>query len=255
MENTAKNPIKGTEKTILIVETLKEMDGAGVTELATRLNLSKGTVHNYLSTLRQHNYVVKEGDTYNVGLSFFELGEYARNRIPIYHVAKPEVAKLAEETGELANLLCEEHGLGVYLYRAHGDNAVMLDTHTGKRRYLHNTALGKAILAHMPNERVEEILDQHGLPQATPNTITNREDLHEELAAIRKRGYAYCNQERVEGLQCVATPLMSRTDDRVLGAISLAGPTTRMNRNRIQEDLPERLLQAANVIEINVNYS
>lgn len=251
---TAKNPIKGAEKTILIVQTLKEMDGAGVTELADRLDLSKGTVHDYLSTLREHNYVVKEGDTYYVGLGFFELGEYARNRIRIYNVAKPEVARLAEETGELANLLYEEHDLGVYLYRARGENAVKLDTHTGKRRYLHNTALGKAILAHLPEERVEEILDRHGLPPATPRTITNREDLYEELDTIHERGYAYCNQERVEGLQCVATPLMSRTG-RVLGAISLAGPTTRMKGKRIQEELPERLLQAANVIEINVNYA
>ena len=255
MGNKAKNPIKGTEKTVRIVEALKEMDGAGVTELANRLDLSKGTVHDYLSTLRQYNYVVKEGDTYHVGLGFFELGEYARNRIRIYHVAKPEVSKLAEETGELANLLYEEHGLGVYLYRARGENAVTLDTHTGKRRYLHNTALGKAILAHMPRERVEEILAQHGLPQETEKTITDRDKLYDELDAIQERGYAYCNQERVEGLQCVATPLVSRSDERVLGAISIAGPTTRMKGERIEEEIPNKLLQAANVIEINVNYT
>lgn len=255
MKNKAKNPIKGTEKTIRIVEALRKMDGARVTELANEVELSKGTVHDYLSTLRQHNYVVKEGATYYVGLGFFELGEYARDRIRIYHVAKPEVSKLAEETGELANLLVEEHGLGVYLYRAQGENAVTLDTHTGKRRYLHNTALGKVILAHMNKERVEEILDQHGLPRATENTITNREDLYEELDTIRERGFAYCNQERVEGLQCVAVPLMSCSDKRVLGTISIAGPTTRMKGNRIDSTIPDKLLQAANVIEINVNYT
>lgn len=255
MKNEAKNPIKGAEKTIRIVEALREMDGAGVTELADRLDLSKGTVHNYLSTLREHDYVVKEDNIYYVGLGLFELGEYARNRIRIYHVAKPEINKLAEETGELANLLVEEHGLGVYLYRARGDNAVTLDTHTGKRRYLHNTALGKAILAKMEKDRVEEVLDQHGLPQTTENTITNREDLYDELDTVRERGYAYCNQERVEGLQCVAVPLMSRSNERVLGAISLAAPTTRMKGKRIEEELPDRLMQAANVIEINVNYA
>lgn len=254
MVNRAKNPIKGAEKTIRIIETLKELDGAGVTELANQLDLSKGTIHDYLSTLRQYNYVVKEGNQYHVGLGFFEVGEYARNRIQIYQVAKPEVQKLAEETGELANLLYEEHGLGVYLYRARGKDAVTLDTHTGKRRFLHNTALGKAILAHMPKSEVEEILDQHGLPQTTKNTITERGELYTELEKIRERGYAYCNQERVEGLQCVAAPLMSPDDD-VLGAISVAGPTTRMNDERIQEELPQRLLQTANVIEINVNYS
>ncbi|WP_152043220.1 IclR family transcriptional regulator [Salinigranum salinum] len=255
MQNKAKNPIKGTEKTIQIVEALQVMDGAGVTELAARLDLSKGTVHNYLSTLREHDYVVKEGNTYYVGLGFFEIGEYARKRIRIYHVAKSEVDKLAEETGELANLLVEEHGRGVYLYRARGEHAVTIDTHTGKRRTLHNTALGKAILAHTDDERVEEILDEHGLPRETEHTITNREDLYDELDVIRERGYAYCNEERVKGLQCVAVPLMSGSSDRVLGAISVAGPTTRMKGERVEEEIPNRLLQAANVMEINVNYS
>lgn len=250
----AKNPIRGTERTIQIVEGLKELDGARVTELADHLGLSKGTVHDYLSTLREHNYVVKEGEEYQVGLGFFEIGEYARDRIQIYHAAKPEVKELAEETGELANLLYEEHGLGVYLYRARGENAVTLDTHTGKRRYLHNTALGKAILAHLPREEVDRIIDQHGTPQATEYTITDREELYTELDRIQDRGYAFCNQERVEGLHCVAAPLQDR-DGTVLGAISIAGPSTRIQGERLEEELPQKLLQAANVIEINANYS
>jgi len=250
----AKNPIRGTERTIRIVETLKELDGARVTELADRLNLSKGTIHDYLSTLRQHNYVVKEGDEYHVGLGFFEIGEYARDRIQIYHAAKPEVQKLAEETGELTNLLYEEHGHGVYLYRATGENAVTLDTHTGKRRYLHNTALGKAILAYMPKQRVDEIIDQHGLPKATKHTITDHDNLYSELENIQNRGYAFCNQERVQGLHCVAAPLQSQ-EGTVLGAISIAGPTTRIRGERLEEELPQKVLQAANVIEINTNYS
>lgn len=252
--NEAKNPIKGAEKTMRVVEALKELDGARVTELADHVGLSKGTVHDYLSTLREHNYVVKDGDEYHVGLAFFEVGEYARDRIDVYHVAKPEVTKLAEETGELANFLYEEHGLGVYLYRSRGQNAVSLDTHTGKRRYLHNTALGKAILAHLPEERVEAILDRHGLPRATRHTITDREALHEELAAIRERGYAFCNQERVEGLHCVAAPIQDRSGT-ALGAISVAGPSTRIKDGRLTEELPEKVLQAANVVEINANYS
>lgn len=254
MVNKAKNPIKGTERTLQIAETLKEMDGARVTDLADRTGLSKGTIHDYLSTLREHNYVVKEGDKYHVGLGFFEIGEYARDRVQIYHEAKPEVQNLAEETGELANLLYEEHGRGVYLYRARGENAVTLDTHTGKRRYLHNTALGKAILANMPDRRVDEILDEHGMPQTTSKTITDRDDLYAELDRIEERGYAFCNQERVDGLHCVAAPLHNR-EGTVLGAISVAGPSTRIREERLEEVLPRKVLQAANVIEINTNYS
>lgn len=254
MAQTSSPPLRTTENTIRIVAALKDLDGAGVTELATHLSMSKSTVHDHLATLRRHDYVTKDGDCYEVGLGFFEVGEYARKRRKIYEVARPEVTDLAEETGELANLMVEEHGRGVYLHRARGEKAVTLDTHTGKRRYLHNTALGKAILAHLPEDRVQAILDRHGLSAATPNTITNRERLHDELAKIRDRGVAYCGQERVEGLQCVAAPVLGQ-DDEVLGAISVAAPTTRLTGERFDEEIPELVLQAANVVEINVTYT
>lgn len=255
MEQAPKTILRTTENTIRVVKTLKDLDRAGVTELANELEMSKSTVHDHLATLKKHNYVTSYDDgTYELGLGFFEIGEYARKRRKIYEIAKPEVQALAGETGELANLMVEEHGRGVYLYRARGENAVTLDTHTGKRRYLHNTALGKAILAHLPESRVDEILDQHGLPAATKNTITDRDLLKKKLETIRDNGIAYCGQERVEGLQCVAAPILSN-DDRVLGAVSVAAPTTRMKGERFEEEIPELVLQAANVIEINVTYS
>lgn len=255
MSRTPKTTLRTIENTIRIVNMLKRLDTAGVTELANHLDMSKSTIHDHLATLKEHDYVTKHEDgTYGIGLGFFEMGEYARKRRKIYEIARPEVKALAEETGELANLLVEEHGRGVYLYRARGEKAVTLDTHTGKRRYLHNTALGKAILAHLPEERVHEILNMHGLPAATENTITDRDRLFKELETIRDRGVAYCGQERVEGLQCVAAPVLSN-GNRVLGAISVAAPTTRMKGQRFEEEIPELVLQAANVIEINVTYS
>lgn len=254
MSQPPKNTLQTTENTIRIMKMLKRLDTAGVTELATHLDMSKSTVHDHLATLKKHDYVTKHDNGYSIGLGFFEMGEYARKRRKIYEIARPEVKSLAEETGELANLLVEEHGRGVYLYRARGEKAVTLDTHTGKRRYLHNTALGKAILAHLPEERVNEILDTHGLPASTKNTITDRGVLFDKLEEIHEQGVAYCGQERVEGLQCVAAPILSN-DNRVLGAVSVAAPTTRMKGHRFEEEIPELILQAANVIEINVTYS
>lgn len=254
MSSAPTTSLQTVENAFAVIDALRRLEGARVTELADELDMSKSTVHDHLSTLRAHHYVVKDGDEYDLGLGFFEIGEYARKQRKIYEIAQPEVTNLAEETGEVANLMVEEHGRGVYLYRAHGENAVTLDTHTGKRRYLHNTALGKAILAHSPEERVHEILDRHGLPQATKHTITDRETLFEKLDEIRERGIAYCGQERVEGLQCVAAPILS-TDDRVLGAISVAGPTTRIKGERFRTEIPELVRQAANVIEINVTYA
>jgi DNA-binding IclR family transcriptional regulator len=246
--------IGATETTLRILETLKQLDGAGVTEVATRLDLPKSTVHNHVSTLLRNEYVVKEGDTYRVGLQFLEFGEYIRNRMPIYDVARPEVERLATESGELSNLLVEEHGKGVYLCRAKGSQAVRLDTYAGMRVHLHCTALGKAILAYLPEERVREIVDTHGLPSRTETTITDEDALRDELDSIRERGYAYDEEERLAGLRCVAAPIKN-LEGNALGAISVSGPTSRMKGPRFDEEVPEQLISTANVIELNLNYS
>lgn len=246
--------VDATETTFRILEMLKELDGAGVTELATRLDIPKSTVHNHLVTLQKNEYVVKEGTTYRVGLQFLEFGEHTRNRMKIYDVARPEVKELAEQTGELANLLVEEHGLGVYLCRARGDQAVRVDTYAGMRVHLHCTGLGKAMLAHVTEEKLATILDRRGLAPRTEATITDEDELREELAVIRERGYAVDYGERLSGLRCVAAPV---TDDsnHAVGAVSISGPSSRMKGDRLNETIPELVMSAANVIELNMSYS
>lgn len=249
----AKNPIKATETTFRILNALKEMEGAGVTELSKELDIPKSSVHNYLSTLRQEEYVVKEGQKYRVGLRLLELGSYARHQKPIYDVARPELDKLAEQTGELVNLMVEEHGRGIYIYRSKGGDAVSVNAYTGHRVYLHNTALGKAILSEMPEGRVEEIIDRHGLPASTEHTINGREELFDALEAIRERGVAFDREEHLHGLKCAAMPV-TRNSGAVQGAISIAGPTSRMKGERFEEELPELLGNAVNIVELNITY-
>lgn len=251
---TRENTITATRTSLQIVEALKRLDGAGATAVADDLNIAKSTVHNHLRTLEDEGFITNEGDTYRVGLRFLELGEYKRNRMDIYEKAQPEVASLAEETGEMANAAVEEHGEGVYITRAKGSQAVSVDTYAGKRVYLHCTALGKTILAELPEERVDEIIDAHGLPARTENTITDRAELKSELADIRERGYAYDREERLPGMQCVAAPVVPEGGDLV-AALSVSGPTTRIEGDRFYEEIPEMLRSAANVVEINLVYS
>ncbi|MFD1646855.1 IclR family transcriptional regulator [Haloarchaeobius litoreus] len=254
MGTPAKNPIKSTETTFRIVEALHSLDGAGVSELAEHTDLPRSTVHNYLSTLEQEEYVVNDGGQYEVGIRFLELGAYARNRRQIYNIAEPEVARLADETDELANFLIEEHGRGTYLQRARGEAAVQVEAHVGTRVSLHSTALGKSILAHLPESRVDEIIEMHGLEQTTPKTVTDRDELFDQLADIRERGYAFDDEERLKGLRCVAAPVLSN-DNRVLGAVSVSGPSHRIRDDRFRNTLPEKVLETVNVIELNVTYS
>lgn len=254
MNTRAKNPVQAAQTTLRIVEALKDLDGAGVTGVAEHLDMPKSSVHNYLSTLHQEDYVLKDGQTYHVGLRFLEAGAFARHRQPIYEIARPEIDDLAEETGELVHLGTIEHGKVVYLYRKRGEKAVKVDAYTGKRVGTHNTALGKAMLSRLPEEDVRRIIEHHKLSGTTAHTITDSEELFEELHRIRERGVAFDRGERINGLRCVAAPIVN-TDCEVEGALSVSGPRSRMKGEHFDEQLPELVLDTTNVIELNVTYS
>jgi DNA-binding IclR family transcriptional regulator len=250
----ANNPVKSTNRSLLILEALHELESAGVTELADHLGMNKGTVHHHLSTLEEQAYVVNDGSSYRLGLRLFEMGIQTRRLTPVYAVARDDVDRLAEETGEMANLMVEEHGRGTYVYISRGDKAVKLDTKVGTRQYLHTSALGKSILAHMPRERLEAVIQRHGLPAETPNTVTDRSVLMDELERIRETGVAFDGEERAEGIRCVAAPITDNRDELV-GAVSVSGPSSRIKGERFKEEIPEMVESTATVIGINVSYS
>ena len=250
----AKNPVQAVDRTLRILEVIQENNGATVSEIADEVEIGMSAVHNHLSTLADRGYVVKNDRTYDIGLSFLGLGAYARNQTDIYGIARPEIDRLAEETGELASLLIMRGGMGVYLYQREGENAVELDTHLGKRVHLHCTGLGKALLGFLPEEEVHEILDQQGMPRMTVNTITNRDELFAELEQIRERSYAIDQEERLNGLRCLAAPITDG-EDRAIAAISVSCPIHRVSDDWFFDELSDKVLGAANVIEIKRNYS
>ena len=254
MEQDPKYPVRTTARSFEIIEFLKENHGAGVTETAKALDMSKGVVHNHLSTLESIEFVVKKDEEYHLSLRFLELGEYQRNQMRLYRIGHEQVEELAAETGELVNLATEEHGRCVYLSLSRGEKAVEADTYAGHRPHLHNTALGKAILAYLSDDRITEILDHRGMPQTTEHTIIDRDVLFEELEAIRDRGVAFDREERLPGLRCVAAPI-KKNNGEVAGAISISGPMTRMQGELLEETLPNAVRSTANVIELNLEYS
>jgi len=247
-------PVNAVETTLRIAQALQEHERIGVTELADEVGLPRSTVFNHLKTLEENEYVVNEGGSYRLGCRFLKLGAKARSYHDVQGVARQEMNRLARETGEISALLIEEHGLGVFLHRAEGEQAVHSDSYTGQRIYLHGAALGKAILASLPRERVDAIIDRRGLPALTANTVTDREALFEELDRIDTEGVAFDNEERLDGLRSVAVPI-SDGDGNVLASLSLAGPSSRVQAQRFEEGFPKKVTDAANVIELNMTYS
>lgn len=246
--------VKSAETMFDVIAGIRELDGARVTELADQLGLAKSTVHRHLTTLERNHYVVKEGVEYHIGLRFLGLGEYARERNPVYALARKLVDQIATETEERALFMVEEHGLAVYLYRGLGSHAVRTNSRVGTRRPLHTVAGGKAILAHLPTERVDEIVAEWGLPADTPETITTRHELDDELARIRERGVAFNREECIVGLKAVAAPVLT-PDGEIMGALSISGPAHRMKGEWFESEIPDLLRGSTNELELNLAYA
>jgi len=245
------NRVRTTGKTFEILEALKGREAGRITDLAADLDLNKSVVYNHLMTLHEAGYVVKDGDTYRLGLKFLDLGSGARGVLDVYDAGKPKVNQLAEEIGVVSSLLTEERGEGVYLYRTRGGEMVEHQARAGYRTPLHTTEPGKAILSQLDRERIETIIDQHGLPAATSETITDREILMSELETIRDRGYALAEGENVAGLRAVAAPIQSEQHG-VLGAISVSGQGTRISDDHFRNEIPNVIRNATNAIELDL---
>ena len=251
--NTGKRTIQSDKRLFGIIELLQERDGAGVTEIADALELAKSTVHGHLTTMEQSGYVVKRDNEYHIGLRFLDHGSYAKQSMALLKFARPKVKELAEETGERAWCVVEENGYGIYLEGVKGANAVQTYAHPGMRTHLHHLASGKAILSKMPNERVKEIIASNGMPRRTINTVTDIDELFDELEEIRSQGYACNTQESIDGVNAVGAPIYEESNG-VHGALSVSGPAHRINEKYIHETLSELILGVTNEIEINMKY-
>lgn len=246
--------VGATETSVVVLDAIADLGGeARTSELSDELPIAISTVYKHLRTLENLGLVAKRDDRYRIGSKCLELGGYVRRHDDIYATANEDVRAVANETGELANLMVRENGMGVYVYTARGDDAVNLDTGLGKRVPLNCTALGKAILSTMSNDEVDAYVDEYGLPERTPRTITDRGELFEELEQVRSDGVAYENGQRVEGICCVAAPISAEGKRRA--AISITGPERRLSEDRLRNELTEAVQRVANVVEINLTYN
>lgn len=245
--------IRSVERSHEVIEALQERESATLTEVAEATGLSKGGAYKHLNTLRAAGFVTKSGTTYRLGFRFLEVGGGLRFRFPASSTIKSKVRALADETGEACLFTVEERGRAVTLFRETGAHGVFTRTRVGTHLYLHQTAGGKAILSQLPAETVEGIVDSVGLPRATENTITDREELRAELDRVRDRGYAFNREESTEGLVAVAAPLVP--GDEVLGACAVAAPRYRVAGERLESEIPETLLGVVNELELNIAHS
>lgn len=254
MNETTDRTLTTTALSLQIIEVLRELDGAGVTEIADTLDLAPSTVHGHLATLKQAEFITKEAGQYCLGMKFLQLGEYVKHRTEPFSLADKYTERVAEKTGCRSIFGIEEHGRGVYLSHNAGEHSHWEHESAGNRFNLHSTAAGKIMLAYLPEERVQEIIDHRGLPAETEHTITDEEALWEHLADIRERGYAFNLEEEIIGIRAVSVPILTERE-QVVGALSANGPANQMSGDRFNEELPETLLGIANEFELDLTLS
>lgn len=257
MKNTNKTTrtLDTVSTAIDVMAELKTNDGIGVTELAKRLNISKSSAHAHLATLEANELAINRDGKYELAINVFTFGQYVREQSLLYQHGKPQVNKLADETNQYVHIVTEENGWGINLYQIKGDTNVEGDYQKNKpqrRDHLHYTAAGKAVLAALPTERVREIITTTGLPKRTPNTITSESKLIEELNQVAERGYAYNDEEEIEGFRAIGTVVRSHKGE-ILGSLSVSGPTSFMKGEKYKKTIPNKLVKSANIIEVNIN--
>lgn len=244
--------VQATVNSFRILERLLDAEESmGVTELSDAVGLSKGVVHTHLGTLSELGYVTKRERRYAPSLGLLKLGEDARTRLSVFAAARHHVENLARVTGEVSTLFVEEDGLGVCVYTALGTDPWTPDYACGSRIPLHVNAPGKAILASLDGDRVDEIIERHGLTRMTTETVTIPETLDSELKHIRENGVSFCRGEQFSDVVGVATTIGSN-DRGPEAAIGVCGPNDTLSGRYLEEDITGQVISTAKSIRVEL---
>jgi DNA-binding IclR family transcriptional regulator len=239
--------IKTAWRVFDILELAQNTNGITRSDVAEELDVARSTAHDYLTTLEDVGYLVREDEQFYLGLRFLQYGAAAQNRLDYLDVIIPTLKQYAEKSGEALWHVAEESGDGIYLVEKKGPQAAqMTGGKVGEKVPLHASAAGKVILADQPDARLEEL----NLPALTPDTITDREILRKEIHTVREIGVAFNDAEHMPGLRGVACPI--RRGDSLIGAVGVGGPAARIRGEFFSKELPTLLGEAANEIELNL---
>ena len=232
----------------------KSSSDCSLAELCPALKLHKSTVHRLMMVLEQHRLVVKNPDTgrYRLGLRLYELGSRAIDGLDLRGRARPYLDRLQAEFGETVFFCILDEGQVFYVEKVESQRSVRTACTVGSRAPAYCTAVGKAMLAELPDAEVTRIVRCWGLKAVTANTITTATALKAELRAVRSRGYAIDDEEKEEGLRCVSAAVRGHSG-KLFAAMSVSGPAFRMTKERIPE-IGQAVMRAANELSTELGY-
>jgi IclR family acetate operon transcriptional repressor len=238
MRNNTEAPqsaVQSVGRAITILELLADgPEGLGVTELGRRLGVHKATASRLVATLADRGLVERDPvtDRYRLGFGVIRLAAVATAALDLVQQARPELRRLAAETGETVNLAILDGDRVVNIDQIAPANLVVNVNWVGKRTPLHCTSSGKVLLAHLSEPQLARLL-RGRLERLTRGTITDPDLLRAQLLEVEVRGYAYTLEELEVGLNAVAAPIRD-AGGAVVAAVSVSGPAYRLAPARIQ---------------------
>jgi len=224
----------------------------GITELSNIMLAGKNAIFQKIKILEELEYIEQDSYSKNYSLTtkLLELvneslkGYYERTNIHKY------LKTIAEQTGECTYFgIKNKKNRVVYVDRYESENAMTVNANMGDSPLPHCTAHGKALLAFLTLEEIEEVIKE-GLEKFTENTITEKQKLLEELRNIREKGYSFDNEERMVGVQCIAAPIFNSRKE-VIGAIGISGMAQNITLDKV-ESYANIIKNIAKKVSINI---
>lgn len=248
-----KNPIQVSERIFHTIECLAQNGAMGLQELSTALDLNKSTVHRILNSLICMDYVRQDPETVKYSLSFkiCGLSNQILSQNSMIDIARPFIKELSANSGETVHLVQLDGINATYIDKVEASqNSVRMISMVGKSIPLYCSGVGKAILADMPDAKIESIWKQSFIQQLTEHTVTRFVDFMNLIEETRRSGYALDNEENEIGVRCIAVSLKGYNGKSTY-AISISAPKDRMSDARILQ-LREMILKTKHQIESNI---
>jgi DNA-binding IclR family transcriptional regulator len=232
-----------------------ETDELGVTELSKRLKLHKNNVFRLLATLESRGYIEqnKVTENYRLGLKTLELGQTFIKQMGLLRQSKPVLEALVEECNETTYVAILKDFHIIYLDVVETTMTVRVVPRVGSRLPAYCTAAGKVQIAYMSDEELDQYMPNRELEKFTDKTISDRETLKKQLKQIAEQGYAIDNEELDIGVKCVSAPIRDYTR-RIIGAVSISGPSMRFSDERIKNELIPLAKRASEEISTKLGF-
>ena len=246
MKEAADSHSTAVDRALGILEAIAlRKPGMTHSEISRKLEIPKSTLTYLLRALEGRGYLQREraSGKYRLGLKVLALARGVAVGADIGEVARAVLKRLVERTGLTAHLAILDQGNAVYVEKADSPGFIQMDTWVGKRMELHSTAVGKALLAGLPNAEVDLLLKGHGLKKRTPKTISTHAGLQRELERVRARGYAIDDEENSLGARCIGAAVLDGYG-RTVAAVGLSGTTGQIDKASVRK-IAEAVKEAA----------